>query len=432
MCNRYKDIFFKFDYIFNSRQCKIPAFWLNTEAVIQSMRIIEFYILKRVLVLFGAVMITAISISWTVQILARINFLTTSRQTLLTVLHFSLSLIPSVIFLVIPFALVIAITSTLSAMNKDSELAIISASGFPKSTVWKPILLLAIVASCASFSIANFVVPQARFNMRQMLASAHVDLINLFISEGSFQKLANNLYIEIGERNPNGTLGRLFIADQRDPKTDLFYYATDASIVSNKKGSFLVLNNGEIERINRQNDSISIVQFSSYTFSLSEFIPNDKAPTLYPKDRPLSYLLSPDPRDPYYQRKPLQYKAEFHRRLTEWLYPIVFSLIALAAAGDTRSYRQASNSANFSAIAFSLLVYWIGYFFAEKAKSDLAYIPLLYITPIGMSVLIFFMLLTNHQIGIPTKLNEVIQIGFQKFVRKFKHLKSQYLSDEVS
>lgn len=198
------------------------------------MRIIEFYILKRVFVLFSSVLIAAVGVSWTVQILARINFLTTSKQTLLTVLQFSLSLVPSVIFLVIPFALVIAVTTILSAMNQDSELAIINASGFPKSTVWKPILLIAIVASCISFSIANFVVPQARLHMRQMLANAHFDLINLFISEGSFQKLANNLYIEIGERKPNGTLERLFIADQRDPKTDLFYYATKASIVSNK------------------------------------------------------------------------------------------------------------------------------------------------------------------------------------------------------
>ncbi len=63
------------------------------------MRIIELYILKRVLILFSAVMIAAVGISWTVQILARINFLTTSRQTLLTVLQFSLSLVPPVIFL---------------------------------------------------------------------------------------------------------------------------------------------------------------------------------------------------------------------------------------------------------------------------------------------------------------------------------------------
>ncbi|WP_175868755.1 LPS export ABC transporter permease LptF [Bartonella gabonensis] len=396
------------------------------------MRIIEFYILKRVFVLFGSVMIAAVSVSWTVQILARLNFLTTSKQTLLTVLQFSLSLVPSVIFLVIPFALVIAVTIILSAMNQDSELAVINASGFPKSTVWKPILLLAIVASCISFSIANFVVPQARLHMRQMLANAHFDLINLFISEGSFQKLANNLYIEIGKRNPNGTLERLFIADQRDPKTDLFYYATKASIISNQNGRFLILDNGEIERVNHDNNSVSIVQFSAYTFSLGEFIPSDKTPTLYPKDRSLSYLQNPDPTDPYYQRKPLQYKAEFHRRLTQWLYPIVFTLIALAAARDVCSHRQGRHLANFSAIALSFLVYWIGYFFAEKAKNDLAYIPLLYITPISISIFVFFILLTNHKIGLPTKFNEVLQIIFQKVVNKFEHRKSQDSLDKIS
>ncbi|WP_336279048.1 LPS export ABC transporter permease LptF [Bartonella sp. CB175] len=396
------------------------------------MRIIELYILKRIFILFSAVMIVAIAISWTIQILARIDFLTTSRQTFLTVLHFSFSLVPSVIFLVIPFALVIAITTILSTMNQDSELAIISASGLPKSTIWKPILLLAIIASCTSFFIANFVAPQARLNMRQMLANANSDLINIFIREGSFHKLTNNLYIEIGERNPNGTIERLFIVDQRDPNIHTFYYATKASIVNNKSGSFLLLNNGEIERVNYHNDSASIIQFSSYTFSLSEFIPNDKTATIYPKDRPLSYLLHPDPMDSYYQRKPLQYRAEFHRRLTEWLYPIVFALIAIAAAGDTSSYRQARISANFSAIAFSLLVYWVGYFFSEKTKSDLAYVPLLYMTPIGVSAIIFFMLLTNRRIDIFTTLNEIIQNIFQKMLKKFKQRKSQYPPSDLS
>ncbi|WP_332066114.1 LPS export ABC transporter permease LptF [Bartonella sp. CB189] len=392
------------------------------------MRIIELYILKRVFILFSSVMIVAVAISWTVQILARIDFLTTSRQTFLTVLHFSLSLVPSVIFLVIPFALVIAVTTTLSTMNQNSELAIISTSGLPNSTVWKPIFFLAIITSCISFTIVNFIAPQARFNMRQMLASAHSDFINLFIREGSFQKLTNNLYIEVGEQNPNGTISRLFIADQRDPKISIFYYATKASILSNKNGNFLLLNNGEIERINYHNDKASIIQFSSYIFNLDEFIPNDKTMTIYPKDRPLSYLLHPDPRDPYYQKNPLRYRAELHRRFTEWLYPIVFALIAMAAVGDASSYRQARISANFSAISFSFFVYWMNYFFAEKAKNNLAYIPFLYMIPVVVSVIVFFMLLTNRKIDFFTNSIEIIRI----IMKNLKNKKSQHPSSDQS
>ncbi|CBI76241.1 putative permease, YjgP/YjgQ family [Bartonella clarridgeiae 73] len=382
------------------------------------MRILELYILKRIFLLFSAVMIGAIGISWTVQILARINFLTTSGQTFLTVLHFSSLLIPSVTSLVMPFGLVIAITIILSTMNQDSELAVISASGIPKNIIWKPILLLAILTSLTSFSITNFIAPNARLNMRQMLANTHSDLINLFIREGSFQELTKNLYIEIGETNTNGTIGRLFIADQRDRQFGLFYYAKKGIIVNNKKGNFLILNDGEIERIDYKNDNVSIIKFSSHTFSLSEFITNKRTPNIYPKDRPLSYLSNPDPNDPHYQRKPLQYRAEFHRRLTECLYPIVFALIAVAIAGDARSYRQTHISSTFSVISFSLLIYWLGYFFAKKTENNPVYIPLLYIIPIGISILTFFMLLTNCKIFVLAKFNDTIQKIFQKKSQK--------------
>ncbi|AQX21536.1 lipopolysaccharide export system permease protein [Bartonella sp. CDC_skunk] len=381
------------------------------------MRIFELYILKRIFILFSAVLLGAVGISWTVQILARVDFLTTNGQTFLTILYFSSLLIPSVTSLIMPFALVVAITTILLTMNQDSELAVISASGISKNIVWKPILLLAILASFTSFSITNFIAPHARLNMRQILASSHSDLISLFIREGSFQELTKNLYIEIGERNANGTIGRLFIADQRDPQLGLFYYATKGAIVNNKKGKFLILNDGEIERIDYKNDNVSIIKFSSHTFSLSEFIPNKKTPNIYPKDRPLSYLFNPNPSDPHYQRKPLQYRAELHRRFTECLYPIVFALIAIAIAGDAHSYRQARISATFSTITFSLLIYWLGYFFARKTENNPSYIPLLYVIPIGISLLTFFMLLKDYKIGILEKFNHVIQTIFQKIIK---------------
>ncbi|WP_455477454.1 LPS export ABC transporter permease LptF [Bartonella sp. B41] len=396
------------------------------------MRIIELYILKRVFILFCAVMLAATGISWTIKVLARINFLTTSGQTLSTIFCFSLLLIPSVIFLVIPFALVIAIIATLSTMNRDSELTIISASGFPRHTVLKPVLFLAIIASCASFYVANFVTPKTHLNMRHMLENSNSHLVNFFVHEGKFQKLTDNLYIEIGKWNLDGTIDHLFIADQRDPKIDLFYYAKKASIISNKNGNLLILNNGEIERIEHKNNSVSIIQFSSYNFNLSEFIPNNNVLTVYPKDRTLFDLINPDQNDPYYRLKPLQYRAVLHRRLTEWLYPIVFSLIATAIVGNSSSYRQTRIFTNFSAIVLPFLIYWIGYFVAEKANSNLAYVPLLYIMPVGISLIIPFILFTNRKIIIPTKFNDIIQMLFQKMIVKFGYPKPKNPTDNVS
>ncbi|HBQ34661.1 MAG TPA: LPS export ABC transporter permease LptF, partial [Ochrobactrum anthropi] len=45
------------------------------------MRLIELYILRRVAIMFLAVLGAAVGITWTVQVLQRIDFLTTSGQT---------------------------------------------------------------------------------------------------------------------------------------------------------------------------------------------------------------------------------------------------------------------------------------------------------------------------------------------------------------
>ena len=180
------------------------------------MKLIERYILRRVGIMFLAVFCAAIGITWTVQVLQRINFLTSSGQSLATAIQFFSLFIPSVIPLVMPFALVIAITQTLSTMNQDSELVVINASGSPRTAIIRPILMLAAFLSVTSFLVANFVDPYARYNMRSMLAEASADLLNVVLQEGSFRKLSDNLYVQISERKPDGGISGLFIADSRD------------------------------------------------------------------------------------------------------------------------------------------------------------------------------------------------------------------------
>ena len=84
-----------------------------------------------------------------------------------------------------------------------------------------------------------------------------------------------------------------------------------------------------------------MIRFTSYAFDLSLFSAPRAEPFMFPKDRTLPYLLNPDPNDRVYKHKPQSFRAELHRRFTEWLYPLVFALIALAVAGDARSHREA-------------------------------------------------------------------------------------------
>jgi lipopolysaccharide export system permease protein len=302
-------------------------------------------------------------------------------------------------------------------MNQDSELVVINASGAPRSAVMRPILMLAAIISIVSFLVANYVDPYARMNMRAMIANASADLLNVVVQEGSFRKLADNLYIQIAERRGDGSIGGLFIADSRDPTLDLIYYAADGNIASTPAGDMLLMKDGEVQRRDVSDGTVSIIKFNSYAFDLSQFTSAGDDFVIYAKDRPLTYLLNPDPNDPILQTRPLRYKAELHRRLTEWLYPVVFALIALAFAGDSRSHREARVSASFSAISTALLVYWAGYFSADRADKDETYIVMMYLVPIGVMLVTGFALLTGRRVGLPDKWNDRILDSFDRLKR---------------
>ena len=75
--------------------------------------------------------------------LARIDFVTTSGQSALAFFNLATLILPSVVPVVVPFTIAIAVAQTLSMMNSDSELVVINAAGSSRLTVIRPILLLA-------------------------------------------------------------------------------------------------------------------------------------------------------------------------------------------------------------------------------------------------------------------------------------------------
>lgn len=368
----------------------------NTEP----MRLIERYIFSRAFKIAAASLLAALAMAWTTQVLARINLVTDSGQTAGTFLELATMLLPAVIPVVMPFAIVIGITQVLSTMNQDSELAVIAAAGSPRSTLIKPMMLLAVMGSIIAFFVHNVVEPAARYRVREILATAHADLLSSAIQEGNFQKIADGLFVQVAQRLPDGRLGGIFVADSRQQGVDLNYYSKLGEIVSVEDQRILYMTEGEVHRKSPGGD-VSVIRFASYALDLSEFAPGSKEIFLFPKDQTLAYLLNPDPDDSYLKKHPLVFRAEIHRRFTEWSFSIVFALIALAAAGDARSHRQARLHPMVTAIAFAMLVRWEGYFAANKAQSSEAFVPVVYAVPVVNAAFACYFIATNRVMAIP-------------------------------
>lgn len=336
-------------------------------------------------------------------------------ESLTKALQFSMLFLPSIITLMIPFALLFAIVQTLSSLQQNYELIIIQSSGANRFFIAIPILLFASLLSIGSFILANYITPKARFTMRHIAAEAQANFINLSLKEGTFKKISDGLNLRIWKNNQQSGLNNFFLSDTRDTKKALYYYAREATLQKYQGKNYLILKNGQIAQEDRQTNKISLLQFNHYTLDLSDFLDFQKSALLYPKDRSLSYLAHPAENDPYYKLAPNKFLLEWHKRLVNWLYPLLFAFIATNFLTYAKTNRQKKASNTILAITLCLGLYWLMHFIAGQAETNLKLIPYLYFIPI----LVFFI----FSIGLYKEENKIS--SFMKLFIKMVERKKQ-------
>ena len=396
------------------------------------MKVVEFYILRRALGIFAATLFWVLVIVWTTQILTRIDLVTGNGQSAATFFEVAWLVLPAVIPVIIPFAIGIAVAVTLTTMNTDSELIVISAAGSPRITVMRPILLLAAFACIVSFSINNFVEPYSRERLRLLISEARAELITSVIQTGVFQQVEPGLHMQIGERLPDGRFGGIFVADSREEGVELIYYASAGATLEAEGEQLLLMQDGAVHR--KTADGVSIVRYRSYALDLSQFMASSGSPTMLPKDRTLAYLMNPDPNDPIYKATPQRFPAELHTRWSDWLYPLVFALIGLAVAGDSRSFREARIHPVLTTLTIAIVVRWAGFFMTDRITNSLSLWPLVYAIPLGACAVAVFFLATNRVMELPMWIVERGQTMLENAQRRFVMLKFRvfgYRSDET-
>lgn len=370
------------------------------------MTLLESYIFGRVFRMFLTALVPVLAIIWTTQVLGRINLVTDSGQSIGSFFLLATFILPTIIPVVLPFALIIGVTQTLQTMNNDSEFAVIDSAGAPRSVIYKPVALVAAILCIASFSIDNFLEPVSRIGMRKTIAATYADLLSSVIEEKTFRRIDDGLYVQISERVQGRVLRGLFVADSRDPRFEMLYYAREGAVDEN--GGTLIMKDGEIHRKSLEG-SVSVIHFASYAFDLSELSETQGQARLRASDRGLGFLFNPDPKDADFQAKPLSYRAELHRRLTDWFFPMTFALASLALAGSAHSHRERNVHPLIPALVFAFTFRWGAFFFANRIESPSGSVWPLYLFVAIVNVLLVYAIYRNaRQLGRRKPLIETI------------------------
>lgn len=292
---------------------------------------------------FGAFLVVLVSLTaviWVTQALRDIDLMTSQGQTLLVFFGITGLIIPLLVLVIAPIALVVAVSHVLNKLGTDSELIVMNAAGMRPWQLFKPFLAVTVVVSVLVTSISAYFAPEGLRLLRRWITEVRADLVSNIVQPGRFTSIERGLSFHIGERRTNGLLVGLLVDDRRDERERVTILAEQGEILKNESGSFLVLQNGSFQRHESKQRDPSIVQFDRHAFDLSQFTGGPQVIRYSVRERYLWELMWPDTSDPMYQAQPGQFRAEFHDRILAPVYPFAFLVIAYVYLGAPRTTRQ--------------------------------------------------------------------------------------------
>ena len=301
---------------------------------------LNWYVFRGTMVAFLITLVTLTVVIWFTQAMRDFDLITSQRQTIFVFVGITSLIIPLLVMMLAPIALVMAAAHVLNKLGSDSEIIVMNAAGLSPWRLLSPFLASAVVVAILVAGIAAYVSPLGLRALRDWASQVRADILTNIVQPGRFTTVSGNLTFHIADRRPNGLLIGIFVDDSRDPKEHSTYLAEQGEIVKNEQGSFLVMEGGSIQRVAAGERDPRIITFDRYAFDLSKFSNGPQNSVYTVREKFLWELLWPERDDALYVAQADQYRSELSDRLAAPLYPIVFIVLACAFLGPPQTTRQ--------------------------------------------------------------------------------------------
>jgi tetratricopeptide (TPR) repeat protein len=138
---------------------------------------IDKYIFRTTLASFALVLVSLTGVIWITQALRGIDLMTSQGQTIITFLGITSLVIPALVLVIAPIALMIAISHTLNKLATDSEIIVMNAAGFSPYRLFRPFFFATCVVAILVIFIAAFLAPDGLRRIKQWDAEITADVL---------------------------------------------------------------------------------------------------------------------------------------------------------------------------------------------------------------------------------------------------------------
>ena len=118
------------------------------------------YILRTTLGAFLIVLVSLTAVIWVTQALRDIDIMTSQGQTILVFVGITGLIIPLLVLVIAPIALLIAVAHVLNKLSNDSEIIVMNAAGMSPWILFRAFMAAAIVVSLLVGAISAYFAPK--------------------------------------------------------------------------------------------------------------------------------------------------------------------------------------------------------------------------------------------------------------------------------
>ncbi len=359
------------------------------------------YIAKYLSISVLLVAFSLTAIVWLTQALRFIDFIVNRGVSALTFLQLTALMVPSLLFVVMPFALFVATLFTYNRLNSDSELVVLKSAGLSRMQLTKPILLVGGVAVIVAYFISLYALPVTYRKFKEMQIFLRDNYASMLLQEEVFNTPVRGLTVFIRERDSKGNLGGILVHDNRDANNPVTMMAQRGKLTQTESGPSFLLYNGNRQEM--RDGRLSFLKFDSYNVDLSFYTQQSQKRRLRPEEFFILDLFAQAKKEP---DRANELYAEAHHRITWPLYNMALALFAAAVLLSGQFNRRGQWRRIVGSVLVALAMVATGLSLQNIISRHVMLIPLLYINILFIFGISLWLLAGRNYTAIPAKPSE--------------------------
>ena len=235
------------------------------------MKKIIFNKLQKEIFLFFLISSIALTlIIWVIQAVNYLDIVTEDGHSFKVYFLFTLLSLPKIFSQSLPFVFFLSVFYIVSDYEDKNQLLIYWSYGVNKLQVINQIIQLSLIFVIFQIIFSTIAVPYTQDKSRSFIRNSNLDFFPNLIKPKKFIDTVKGLTIFIDEKNEDGSFSKILLKDETNTNNIQIIIAEKGNIILKDNKKMLLLNNGEILKVNKNNKTTSF-NFRTTQFNLENY-----------------------------------------------------------------------------------------------------------------------------------------------------------------